>query len=297
MKHPTMFYLYMTFLILPTATMQKPTEQLPSRVIKILSEDRPREQAIKALQSITISESQINDLITALANHYYDGHRMDAAWHLDTPVALKWFSTPAAKEWFKAYQKEHSDMLAHNFIVKIGEASTSKLSRKHIFSYLDIGFIPNVRITGYGAYKTPLDQAFENKDLELFKRLQSAGADPNSVNTFNDMYIIERVARAKNIPFLKALIIAGANRNPILDNGQTLIHSLEEYQSDFNTTEYNQIIESLRTGLMQPESLREQSINELVKQIKDGKLKLENAKKRIPQDLHKALEKALQENK
>lgn len=275
------------------AKSELPKEQVTDwRKILAEAEDRSRSEAIQALKSMPINEIQINDLISELADRYYDGSRLWAAWHLGTPTALNWFRSQTAKEWFKEYSKKHLDSINQNFIVSLSD-KPSKIG----FSLLNIGFNPNIKIHSGREYYSPLDIAFNDKNFDLFKRLLAAGADPNSMNTVKNMIIIERVALAKNIPFLKALISAGANRNPILVNGQNLIQSLEELQRDvLHSTEYDSIIDLLKTGYWQPDSLKQQTVIELAKQIKSGKLKLENAKKRIPRDLHETLENALKED-
>lgn len=218
-------------------------EQLSTDWHKIVAGGRTKSEVIQALRSMNISETQINDLIVRLADRYYDKNRIVAAWDLDTQDSIKWFNSAKAKEWFKTYEYKDAHWLKQNFI-----GSLSK-PEKRIYPLLAIGFNPNVKINGRGGYYSPLDVAFDNKDLNLFERLLAAGADPDSMNTEKDMSIVERVALSKNIPFLKALIIANANRNPILNNGQTLIQSLEKHQKDFETTEYNPIIDLLKTGV------------------------------------------------
>lgn len=224
---------------------ESPKEQSSTDWRKILAESRSKSEAILALRSMKINETQMNDLIAMLADRYDGKNRIVAAWDLDTQDSFNWFNTPAAKEWFKTYEQKDSHWLKQNFIGYLSKP-------KRAYSLLDIGFNPNIKINGYRGYYSPLDVAFDNKDLTLFERLLAAGADPNSMNTEKEMNIVERVAGAKNIPFLKALIKAGANRNPTLVNEKkTLIQSLEELDSDFGTTEYNPIIDLLKTGFKQ----------------------------------------------
>lgn len=287
MKNYNFLYLIIIYLMAPTIAMQMPKEQLPAHIDKILAETASLDVAVKALRSLQINDEQIHDLLVKLGNRYFNGNLTNAAWVLKTPAALNWFNAPKAKEWFQEHQK-NIPFLDHDFSFLLYDSGKDPWARDRVMSLLAIGFNPNIQIKSRRGYYTPLDIALNHNDLELFKRLLAAGADSNSINTEENMTILERAAWDKKIPFLKALIYSKANRNPIR-NGGNLIQALERVNRNGN---YDEVINLLKQG-EQPESLTQQAINETAKQIKAEKLTLEDAKKRIPVDLHEALEKAV----
>lgn len=189
---------------------------LQREIIKIIATSSSYREAIDAIRALTrvnkryynlINDKDITDsLIALLADKWYQGYRIRVAWDLQTAGSKNWFSTQKAREWFKNF-KDENGVINQNFSFYL--LDNKPLSRTRVMLLLKLGFNPN---TEHGMQE--LFKALENNDLELFKAMLQAGADPNTrdSNPFGERKSILRQAiDRKKLEFIDALLSAGAD--------------------------------------------------------------------------------------
>lgn len=207
---------------------------LQREIIRIIATSSSSQTAVDAIRALTKvnkryytlinDENATDSLITLLADKWFGGNRVLAAFDLKTAGAKKWFSTLRAQKWFKEYFPKNADVVRWDFGFLLRDGSP--FSRTQAKLLLKLGFIPNAAQGSQAVF-----MALKNNDLELFNVLLQAGVDPNARDINTTEHILEKAAFKRNLEAIDLLLAAGADPNPRDRNGQSLIQRFTELSS------------------------------------------------------------------
>ena len=143
---------------------------LQREIIRIIATSSSSQTALDAIRALTRvnkryytlinDENATDSLITLLADKWFGGNRVLAAFDLKTAGAKKWFSTLRAQKWFK---DENNPNASGAFAYYVGGADNPS-NRTKALLFLKIGLKPNPE---HGAQS--LFKVVKNDDLQLFR--------------------------------------------------------------------------------------------------------------------------------